>query len=116
MIWEARPTGKRGRQPAYGDAVIQTCLSMKVLFGMALRPATGFVGSLLDLIGLEWSVPDFSTLSRHRLSIARLSLASARRCRGSEHGRLAFCPEAVYMTVNSGAGVHNLPTENRAGR
>ena len=37
MTWEATPTGKRGRQPAYSDAAIQTCLTMKVLFGMALR-------------------------------------------------------------------------------
>ena len=48
MIWEAAPTGKRGRQPDYsgeedektvrGTAfptnAIQTCLTMKVLFGM----------------------------------------------------------------------------------
>jgi hypothetical protein len=37
MTWEAAPTGKRGRQPHYSDAAIQTCLTMKVLFGMALR-------------------------------------------------------------------------------
>ena len=37
MTWEAAPTGKRGRQPDDSDAAIQTCLTMKVLFGMALR-------------------------------------------------------------------------------
>ena len=66
MTWAAMPTGKRGRQPAYGDAAIQTCLTMKVLFGMALRQTTGFVESLLQLIGLDWAVPDFSTLSRRQ--------------------------------------------------
>ena len=34
MTCEAAPSGKRGRQPDYGDAAIQTCLTMKVLFGM----------------------------------------------------------------------------------
>ena len=29
MIWEAKPTGKRGRQPGYSDAAVQTCLTMK---------------------------------------------------------------------------------------
>jgi hypothetical protein len=53
MIWEAGPTGKRGRQPDYHDAAIQTCLTMKVLFGMALRQTTGFVESLLHLIDLD---------------------------------------------------------------
>jgi hypothetical protein len=51
MSWEAAPTGRRGRQQTYSDAAIQTCLSMKVLFGMALRQTTGFVESLL-----RWSV------------------------------------------------------------
>ncbi|WP_295180183.1 IS5 family transposase [Shimia sp.] len=70
MTWEARPTGKRGRQPTYSDAAIQTCLTMKVLFGMALRQTTGFVESLLQLNGLDWSVPDFSTLSRRQKTLA----------------------------------------------
>jgi hypothetical protein len=37
MTWEAEPTGKRGRQPDYSDAAIQTCMTMKVLSDMALR-------------------------------------------------------------------------------
>ncbi len=69
MTWEARPTGKRGRQPTYSDAAIQTCLTMKVLFGMALRQTTGFVESLLQLSGLDWSVPNFSTLSRRQKTL-----------------------------------------------
>jgi hypothetical protein len=51
-------------QAVYSNPEIQTCLTMKVLFGMALRQTTGFVESLLQLIGLDWDVPDFSTLSR----------------------------------------------------
>lgn len=42
---------------------------MKVLFGMALRQATGFLQSLLRLIGLDWAVPDFSTLSRRQKTL-----------------------------------------------
>ena len=70
MIWEAAPTGRRGRQHTYSDAAIQTCLSLKVLFGMALRQATGFVESLLRLVDLDWTVPDFSTLSRRQKTLA----------------------------------------------
>ena len=69
MAWAAKPTGKRGRQPVYGDAAVQTCLTMKMLFGMALRQTTGFVESLLHLIGLDWAVPDFSTLSRRQKTL-----------------------------------------------
>ena len=69
MTWEATPTGKRGRLHDYSDAAIQTCLTMKVLFGVALRQTTGLVESLLQLIGLDWAVPDFSTLSRRRKTL-----------------------------------------------
>ena len=69
MTWEAVPTGKRGRQPSYSDAAIQTSLTMKVLFGMALRQTTGFVESLLQLAGVDWAVPDFSTLSRRQRTL-----------------------------------------------
>ena len=67
---------------------------MKVLFGMALRQTTGFIESLLRLVGLDWAVPDFSTLSRRqkalvvtipypgRVSMAFLqaAIASSGRC------------------------------------
>lgn len=55
MTWEGLPTGRRGRQPGYSDAAIQTCLTLKVLFGFVLRQTTGFVESLLRLVGLELS-------------------------------------------------------------
>lgn len=66
MVWKPPPTGKRGRQLSFSDAAIQTCLTMKVLFGMPLRQTTGFVESLLRLVGLDWPVPDFSTLCRRQ--------------------------------------------------
>ena len=40
------------------------------LFGMPLRQTTGFVESLLHLVGLDWAVPDFSTLSRRQKTLA----------------------------------------------
>ena len=43
---------------------------MKVLFGIALRQTTGFVESLLRLVGLDWTVPDVSTLSRRQKTLA----------------------------------------------
>jgi hypothetical protein len=36
------------------------------LFGMPLRQTTGFVQSFLRLAGLDWSVPNFSTLCRRQ--------------------------------------------------
>ncbi|UWS78246.1 IS5 family transposase [Phaeobacter sp. G2] len=69
MVWTPPPTGRRGRQCKFSDAAIQTCLTMKVLFGMPLRQTAGFVESLLRLVGLDWSVPDFSTLCRRQKTL-----------------------------------------------
>ena len=36
---------------------------------MATRQTTGFVESLLRLVGLDWRVPDFSTLCRRQRTL-----------------------------------------------
>ena len=70
MDWEATSSGRRGRQQTYSAAAIQACLTLKVLFGLPLRQTTGFVESLLKLVGLDWSVPDFSTLCRRQKTLS----------------------------------------------
>ena len=69
MSWFAAASGKRGRSPHFSDAAIQFCLTIKNLFGLALRQTTGFVQSVLALSGLPWPVPDFSTLCRRQRSL-----------------------------------------------
>ena len=59
-----------GRPPVFSDAAIQFCLMVKVLFGLPLRQTTGMVSSILQIAGLDWPVPDFSTLSRRQKTIA----------------------------------------------
>ena len=91
--WHAVPSGKRGAQPVYSGKedqktvqwtvcptnAIQACLTVKVLFGLPLRQsepmvretlANGFVASLLKLVGLDWQVPDDSTLCRRQKTLA----------------------------------------------
>ena len=69
MSWFATASGKRGRSPKFSDAAIHFCLTVKNLFGLALRQATGLVQSLLSLSGLQWPVPDYSTLCRRQLGL-----------------------------------------------
>lgn len=64
--WSAPASGKRGRQQTFSDRAIEFCLSMKCLFGLALRQTLGLVQSLLRLAGLNWRVPDFSTVNRRQ--------------------------------------------------
>lgn len=44
-------------------------MTVKALFGMALRQTTGFVESLLRLIGLTLAAADFGTLSRRQKTL-----------------------------------------------
>jgi hypothetical protein len=66
MGWYAQPNGKKGRNQTFSDEAIQFCLSIKCLFGLALRQSLGVVESLLRLAKLGWPVPDFSTVSRRQ--------------------------------------------------
>ena len=70
MTWEAVPSGRRGCQQAYSAAAIRACLTLKALFGLPLRQTTGFVASLLRLVGLNGSVLDFSTLCRRQRALS----------------------------------------------
>ena len=69
MEWLAGPSGRPGRSETYSDAAIQFCLSIKVLFGLALRQTIGMVGSLLRMAGVDWPVPDYSTLCRRQSTV-----------------------------------------------
>jgi hypothetical protein len=69
MEWSAPKRGRPGRPQTFSDAAIQFCLSIKVLFGLALRQAIGMVASLLELAGVDWPVPDYSTLCRRQKTV-----------------------------------------------
>jgi len=66
MRWHGSASAKRGRSPTYSEAAIQFCLTIKGLFSLPLRQAMGMAQSLLKVSGLDWQVPDFSTVSRRQ--------------------------------------------------
>jgi len=70
MTWLALRDGRPGRLAVFSDAAIQFCLSIKILFKLPLRQTAGMVASLLKLAGLDWPVPDFSTLCRRQKTLA----------------------------------------------
>ena len=70
MRWHGNASGKRGRSPKYSEGAIQFCLTIKGLFNLPLRQAMGMSQSLLKLAGLDWQVPDFSTVSRRQKHLA----------------------------------------------
>ena len=67
-----RPSDNRLRvdRTVFPTNAIQFCLSIKVLFKLPLRQTTGMVASLLKLAGLDWAVPDYTTLCRRQKTLA----------------------------------------------
>jgi len=63
----------------FTDSAIEVCLTLKAVFGLALRQVTGLVASLLKLAKLDWPVPDYTTLCRRQktLTVSLASRASA---------------------------------------
>ncbi|WP_244306631.1 IS5 family transposase [Pseudovibrio sp. Alg231-02] len=62
--WFAPENQRRGRPAKFSELAIETCLQVRVVFGLALRQTQGFVRSVFHLVELVLPVPDFSTLSR----------------------------------------------------
>ena len=62
--WRPKRIGRPGGQASYSDLAIETALTMRLVFGLPLRQAEGFLRSLFRLMGLELPVPDHTTLSR----------------------------------------------------
>lgn len=79
MPWHAGRSGRRGHPETFSDSAIQTCLTLKVLFGLPLRQTVGLVASLIEMAGLDWPVPDYSTLCRRQ---ARIRIQIPYRCSG----------------------------------
>ena len=89
LQWSGLASSKRGRSSLLSDAAIQFCLTIKSLFGLALRQAIGIgmVESLLKLAGLSWQVPDFDR------QVAELQVRAAILNRFTQLGT----PEMVRM-------------------
>jgi Transposase DDE domain len=68
--WTPPQTGKRGAQPVYSDAALETALTFRLLFHLALRQTEGFLGSVLRLTGVDLPCPDHTTLSRRNATVA----------------------------------------------
>src|SRR6186713_1805767 len=56
--WKAAPRTTPGGQPHYSDLAITTALTLRAVFHLALRQTEGLIGSVLQLLGLDLSVPE----------------------------------------------------------
>ncbi len=62
--WKPAPTGMRGAQRKFSDHAIETALTLRLVFGLPLRQAEGFLRSVLFLMNVDLEAPDHTTISR----------------------------------------------------
>src|SRR3954447_17291257 len=71
--WRYQGPAQQGAQFEYSDPAIECLLTLRAVYHLPLRATEGFARSLLELMGLELPVPDYSTLSR-RAKTLRITL------------------------------------------
>ena len=51
--WTPAPSGRRGGQRKFSDHAIETALTLRLVFGLPLRQAEGFLRSVLSLLRVD---------------------------------------------------------------
>ena len=64
LRWSAPPRTTPGGQPVYSDLAIEMCLTLRMVFKQALRQTQGLMRSNSKLMGVDITVPHFTTMSR----------------------------------------------------
>ena len=62
--WKAQPRTTPGGQRHYSDLAIETALTLRAVFRLALRQSEGLIGSIMQMLDIDLPVPDHTTLSR----------------------------------------------------
>ena len=62
--WKAQPRTTPGGQRQYSNLAIETALTLRAVFRLALRQSEGLIGSIMRMLEIDLPVPDHTTLSR----------------------------------------------------
>ena len=76
--WHAPATGERGGQPIYSAIAIETGLALRLVFHQPLRQTEGLLRSIADVLGIDITIPDHTTLSRRGGGLTILSKCADR--------------------------------------
>ena len=107
--WRA-PTGEKpGGQPVYSDLAIEAALTVRLVYGLALRQTEGFLRSVSRLLGLDLRIPDHTTLSRRSKDLDIKLYASAKA------GPIDILIDSTGLRVHSGNSA-GAPPKRRAWR
>src|SRR6202166_3210448 len=62
--WKTQPRATPGGQRHYSNLAIETALTLRTVFRLALRQSEGLIGSIMLMLEIDLPVPDHTTLSR----------------------------------------------------
>ncbi len=85
--YSAKRTSRKGRPETYSDNTIRCGLMIKVLFRIPFRMLEGFVSSLMGILSLELSCPDYSVFCRRARN---LNIPMRRLLKTGEHLNVIF--------------------------
>ena len=66
---EAQKSGRRGASLFYSASAILCALTLQCVYHLPLRATVGLLASLFELMDVNLPVPDYSTLSRRRVTL-----------------------------------------------
>ena len=67
--WKAQSRKTPGGQPHCSNVAIETALTLRAVFRLALRQSERLIGSIMELLEIDLPVPDHSTLSRRACGV-----------------------------------------------
>jgi hypothetical protein len=73
QAWRYQGPAQRGAQFQYSDLAIECLLTLRAVYHLTLRATEGFAHSLFGLMGVDLTVPDYTTLCR-RAATVRVAL------------------------------------------
>jgi hypothetical protein len=107
--WRQRGRRSPGGRRVYADTAIETALTVRLVYGLALRQTEGFLRSVCRMLELDLPVPDHSTLSRRASRLGKLRLR-----RRDVTGPIHVLIDSTGVRVH--AGKLSQPPRNRAWR
>lgn len=70
--WRASPRRVAGGQRVYTNLAIETALTVRMVYHLALRQTEGFLRSIVQLLDVDLPIPDHTTLSRRGRTLGSL--------------------------------------------
>jgi hypothetical protein len=107
--WTAPRTSKPGGQRVYAKIAIETALTIRMVFHLALRQTEGFLRSLAEQLELSIPIPDHTTLSRRAKKLGKLPLYE---CAGNRPIHILIDSTGLRIHV----GNRRKPPKHRAWR